>query len=137
MKFGDKIKQLREEKNLSRDEFAKIMGVTYHAMSKYETNERQPDYDLLKNIAKYFGVTTDYLLGISSIRNPEIAKVAEEKGIYNVDLDKIKIAAHDQGGKLVEVPVGLKELIKEVVIEVREERLMEQIEKEKKEKEKK
>lgn len=70
MKIGDKIKQLREEINMSRSELAQKIGITYYALSKYETNERQPDYDTLKNIANLFNVSTDYLLGRSNIRNP-------------------------------------------------------------------
>lgn len=70
MKIGDRIKQLREEANMGRAELAQKIGVTYHALSKYETNERQPDYETLKKIANLFNVSTDYLLGHSNIRNP-------------------------------------------------------------------
>ncbi len=38
-------------------------------MSKYETGEREPDYETLKHLADYFNVSLDYLLGRSDIRN--------------------------------------------------------------------
>lgn len=86
MKIGDKIKQLREEIDMERAEFAKMIDVTYHALAKYETNERQPDYEILKSIADFFNVSTDYLLGRTNIRNPidNNANSLEEKS-YNID----------------------------------------------------
>lgn len=63
MNLGDKIKNTRETNGLERAELANKLGITYHALSKYETNERQPDYETLMKIAEYFSVTTDYLLG--------------------------------------------------------------------------
>ena len=72
MKLGDKIKTLRAEKGIERAELAETLGITYHALSKYETNEREPDYETVKKLADYFGVTTDYLLGRTLIPYIEI-----------------------------------------------------------------
>lgn len=86
MKIGDKIKQLREEINMSRSELAQKIGITYYALSKYETNERQPDYDTLKNIANLFDVSTDYLLGRTDIRTPYNKTTTDkEKTPFNID----------------------------------------------------
>lgn len=63
MNLGERIKSLRADRGIERADLAKIIGITYHALSKYETNEREPDYEILKIIADYFRVTTDYLLG--------------------------------------------------------------------------
>lgn len=65
MTFGQRIKALREKRDLSREDFAKILGVSYWTLSKYETNERKPDYATLTKIAYFFGVSTDFLLGIT------------------------------------------------------------------------
>lgn len=70
MKIGDRIKQLRKELNMKRVELAQQIGVTYSALSKYETNEREPDYETLKKLARIFNVSIDYLVGYSNIRNP-------------------------------------------------------------------
>lgn len=64
--FGDILRRLRDRENISREDFAKKIGITYAALSKYETNLRQPDYETLTKIATYFNVTTDYLLGLES-----------------------------------------------------------------------
>lgn len=60
--FYIKLKYLREQANLTREQLAKILNITYQTLSKYETNQRQPDLITLKKIATYFNVTTDYLL---------------------------------------------------------------------------
>ncbi|MCL2696582.1 MAG: helix-turn-helix domain-containing protein [Oscillospiraceae bacterium] len=61
--IGGKIKELRKSKDLTQAELAIAIGVKTSTVSSYELNERQPSYDVLKNIAWYFKVTTDYLLG--------------------------------------------------------------------------
>jgi len=63
--LGERIKILRSQADIERDGLAKAIGITYHALSKYETNEREPDYQTIRKIAEYFGVSTDYLLGIN------------------------------------------------------------------------
>jgi len=70
MSFGQKLVILREEKNMDRDELAKILNISYSAVSKYETDIRFPDQEILKKIADFFQVSTDYLLGRTDIRNP-------------------------------------------------------------------
>lgn len=81
MSLGKTIKKLRERQNLERSELAKSLGITYHALSKYETDEREPDYDVLVKIANFFNVTIDYLLGRTEIYKLELEdKVADING---------------------------------------------------------
>ena len=61
--FGSRLKTLREEANLSREEFARALSLSYWAVSKYEQNERFPDHETLNKIADYFSTSIDYLLG--------------------------------------------------------------------------
>lgn len=70
MEFGDRLKLLREETGLSREDLAISLNITYSALSKYETNSRFPDKDTLKKISKYFNVSLDYLMGLTETRNP-------------------------------------------------------------------
>ena len=62
--FTERLKELRCEKGLSQTELAKALNVSQRSISSWETGFRQPDYETLILIAKYFDVTTDYLLGI-------------------------------------------------------------------------
>lgn len=61
--FHERLKKLREQENISREHLANSLGITYSALSKYETGKREPDFKLLQKISNYFSVTTDYLLG--------------------------------------------------------------------------
>ncbi len=63
-KFPEKLKELREENNLTQQQMAKILGYTQTAIGKWEKGTRSPDLDDIVNIAKQFNVTTDYLLGL-------------------------------------------------------------------------
>jgi transcriptional regulator with XRE-family HTH domain len=68
MDFGERLKALREEKNLTRKDLANKLIVSYSAVSKYETNVRFPDKETLINLADFFDVSIDYLLCRSDIR---------------------------------------------------------------------
>jgi len=61
--FSRMLKQLREEKSLSQKDIAEYLGLTRQAVASYELAKREPDYDVLKKLADYFGVSVDYLLG--------------------------------------------------------------------------
>lgn len=67
MEFCQRLKQLRKEKNVDRNELAKLLNVSYAAIAKYETGLRMPDSDAIKKIADFFNVSVDYLLGKSDI----------------------------------------------------------------------
>ena len=62
--FKSRLKQLRTEKNLSQTELAKVLNVSQRSISSWETGFRQPDFETLERIAKFFEVTTDYILGL-------------------------------------------------------------------------
>lgn len=60
--FHEKLKKLREQENINREHLANSLGITYSALSKYETGKREPDFKLLQEISSFFNVTIDYLL---------------------------------------------------------------------------
>lgn len=63
-----RIKQLREKRGLIQEILAAELGITQQMLSKYERDITLIKVDILKKIAVYFNVTTDYLLGISEIK---------------------------------------------------------------------
>ncbi|UOQ43389.1 helix-turn-helix domain-containing protein [Halobacillus salinarum] len=63
--IGKRIKQLRENNNLSQKRVSEALGVSNVQLSRYESGSRQPDYETLKKIADYFEVSIDYLFGRS------------------------------------------------------------------------
>ena len=70
----NRLKILREEKNLFQSDLAQVLNVSIAAYSFYESGKRDMGTDTVKKLADFFGVSTDYLLGISDIRNPEELK---------------------------------------------------------------
>ncbi len=66
-----KLQELRIEKNLSQNEVAKNLGITQQAYSRYEREERELGYDLLKKFANFFDVSVDYLLNNSTYFYPD------------------------------------------------------------------
>lgn len=63
------IAELRKDADLTQSELAMRLDISQQAISKYEKEERDPDIDVLIRIAKFFDVSTDYLLGLSDIKS--------------------------------------------------------------------
>ena len=61
--LGEKIKYLRKQKDITQEKLAELINSTRPAVAKWETNAVYPPPEMIKGIADFFGVTTDYLLG--------------------------------------------------------------------------
>lgn len=79
MTFGEKLKSLREGKNLSQSKLSEIIGVDRRTIINYEAGKSFPrNMDNYRKIAKWFGVTIDYLL---SERDDFVANAYIEGGL--------------------------------------------------------
>ena len=65
-----RIRDLREDKDMSQTEFAKLLGMSQTGYSKYETGENDIPTNILIQLARIHGTSTDYLLGITDVREP-------------------------------------------------------------------
>ena len=63
MEIGAIIKKLREEHGMSQEELAKYLGVTYQAVSTWETGKRLPRMGSIEKMSSLFGVTKSYIIG--------------------------------------------------------------------------
>lgn len=79
--FGENIKRLRKEKNLTQESFANMIGVSFQAVSKWEREECYPDITLLPLIASCFETTIDDLLGADKAKNEK--KINDYLAIYD------------------------------------------------------
>lgn len=61
--FAKRLAETRRQKKLTQEELATLLGVTRSAVSLWEIGKREPDFDMLKNIAVKCAVTVDWLLG--------------------------------------------------------------------------
>lgn len=62
-RLNEQIAFLRKAKGTTQEELAKALGVTNQAVSKWESSQCCPDIQLLPDIADYFGVSIDELMG--------------------------------------------------------------------------
>lgn len=65
--FAEVLKRLRQSRHLNQKQFANEIFISPSAVSQYETGRTMPSREMLERIAKYFDVSTDYLLGTSPI----------------------------------------------------------------------
>jgi len=70
MKLSERLINLREAKDLRQNELAEAVCIQPNNISKYEKGLSQPTIATLIKFAEYFEVSVDYLLGLSSIKNP-------------------------------------------------------------------
>lgn len=71
LKIGEKIKELRKSQDVTQEKLADYLNISYQAVSKWENNLALPDLSLIPALCNFFGVTSDYLLGIKADENEE------------------------------------------------------------------
>ncbi len=75
--FGAVLKQLRKSHALTQQELGAQVGLSKAVVSKYENGMGYPTLDMLTRIAAYFGVTTDYLLGVSRGKTLDVSDLTD------------------------------------------------------------
>lgn len=66
--FSERLRELRRERGLKQREMAEICGLKLRGYQQYEYNEGYPEAPGLVAIADYFGVSLDYLMGRTDVR---------------------------------------------------------------------
>ena len=61
--FDKRLKNLRSEAKINQTDLARALGVTQGTIGNWETGKRIPDAETLKEVANYFNVSVDYLIG--------------------------------------------------------------------------
>lgn len=62
-----KLKELRLENNYTQQYIEKVLNIKQNTNSQYESGQRQLPLDILVKLAEFYGVSTDYILGIKDI----------------------------------------------------------------------
>jgi len=65
-----RLKDLREDADLTQKQLADILHVRQNTYSQYENGQRQIPIDSLVTVARFYGVSVDYLLGLTDVRIP-------------------------------------------------------------------
>jgi transcriptional regulator with XRE-family HTH domain len=94
MVFGDRLKELREEKGITQKQLGKVINISDRVIGYYESNDRFPkDEIILKLLSEYFNVSVDYLVGRTSLRSPQSEYVAETSASYSLNVKGLPIEA--------------------------------------------
>ncbi len=79
--FGENLKRLRKEKELTQENLADFLGVSFQAISKWERCETYPDITTLPIISRFFNISIDELLGVN--RAEDEAEIIKELETYD------------------------------------------------------
>lgn len=77
--LGDKLKELRKEKNLTQQQVADRVNVSKAVISSYELSNRSPSYQTLVKIANLYKVSADYLLGMDERKVIDVTDLTAEQ----------------------------------------------------------
>lgn len=90
--LNENIRKLRKLRHLSQVELANELGVSKQCVSNWENDNILPSVEMLVKIAKFFGVSTDALLGIEDLKTVSV------DGLDDVQIDHIKLLINDLRG---------------------------------------
>ena len=77
--FSENIKRLRKSRGLTQQALGDKIGLSKAVVSKYENGMAYPSFDVLIRIAQFFGVTTDYLLGVCGSRTVVLSGLTDSQ----------------------------------------------------------
>lgn len=97
--FGERLRELRKEKGLLQRELAERLNLSRVAITQYENGNRVPDQEIINKIADYFGVSLDYLMGKTDIRNPYVPQLTK-KDDKKYALELLKKVLKDKRGSI-------------------------------------
>ena len=89
MKLGENIKALRKARGFTQEKLADLLGISFQAVSKWETNANTPDVSLLPQIAKVLGTSIDQLFsennphsweGADMIKDDDVIRIVQLQG---------------------------------------------------------
>lgn len=86
----NRIKDLREDRDLRQLDVANAIGIDQRSLSNYETGKTNPDSETVVRLARFFGVTCDYLLGVSEHNFPNHRAVIKELEDIRKRLEEIE-----------------------------------------------
>ena len=101
--IGERLKQLRIKKGLKQQELADMFGLSSGTISFYESEQRKPDIDFIVAVAKYFDVSTDYLLGLTNAIDKENIDISKVTGLNDFSLTILEQSLKETNNAAAEV----------------------------------
>jgi transcriptional regulator with XRE-family HTH domain len=88
--FRERLKNLREEKDLMQEEVAKKLNISTSAYGYYEQGRNEPSLETVKQLAEIFEVTADYLLGLIDTKQHPV-RLSEEILLTEDDINTVHL----------------------------------------------
>lgn len=88
--MSNRIKELREDRNLRQIDVAEQTGIDQRTLSNYETGKTNPDSYAIINLAKFYGVSCDYLLGLTDQNIMGMKDISDELKKISERLDSLQ-----------------------------------------------
>lgn len=101
--IGERLKQLRIKNGLKQQELADMFGLSSGTISFYESEQRKPDIDFIVAIAKYFDVSTDYLLGLTNAIDKENIDISKVTGLNDFSLTILEKSSKEKNNTAAEI----------------------------------
>ena len=101
--IGERLKQLRIKNGLKQQELAIMFGLSSGTISFYESEQRKPDIDFIVAEAKYFDVSTDYLLGLTNATDKENIDISKDTGLNDFSLTILEQSLKETNNAAAEV----------------------------------
>lgn len=85
MDIGSQLRSLLEQEGITQKQLAETLNISAATLNGYIQNRRQPDARTIIRLASYFSTTTDYIYGITTIREPLSSPYnADEQRLVNI-----------------------------------------------------
>ena len=78
VEFGQRLRDLRKQKNLTQKQLADLIGVKNSIISFYEVGDRFPSPEIVIKLAAVLHTTTDYLLGVERGKSVDVSGLDDE-----------------------------------------------------------
>lgn len=109
--FGERLKELRKSKKVTQEDLAKKFDVNPATVSAWEVGKAEPSYEVLTELANYFGVSIDYLLNFTQDDLDKIEKLKQalkEAGMWDYEMDDMSKEDFEKAMKIVAMMKGKK-----------------------------
>jgi transcriptional regulator with XRE-family HTH domain len=89
--IGERIKELRESKDLSAKDLCSFIDINTSTYSKLENDKKSIDVEELKKLTKFYNVSADYLLGTNDTQEDIVMYMKRDKNLNNSDIEEIQM----------------------------------------------
>lgn len=92
--FADRLRELRESYNLTRQKVADDLGITRSSLEFYEKGKRSPNIEMIAILSEYYQVSSDYLIGISDVStlDKDYRFVCEYTGLSELTVKELHLS---------------------------------------------